>query len=138
MNTLTVEQQQLVDDLAKEFMSGFIDIVMVSNICEPEHSNDGVKTTVLPRQIQYRLRAIREKLRRYLYAQCTVHQVFSKKELFTVNVHESDDLMSGCEAIIEEFNVCVSELYKQYREDLEPHYSKSEWCAFNVLKAFVE
>lgn len=136
MNDLTVEQQQLVDDLAEEILSGFIDIVMVHSLCEPERIIDGVRTTIFPPIIQYRLAAFRAKLRAHLNAYCFVQNVFSKEESFTVEVKDADEIMSGCTAIIEEFNARVLELYKQNREVLEPHYSQAQWSAHNFLNAF--
>lgn len=136
MNDLTVEQQQLVDDLAEEILSGFTDILMVSNFCEPEHSI--LESKGFPPRILCQLRAKREKLRRHLDAHCIAHNVFSKEESFTVKVTDADEIMSGCTMIIEEFNALLLELYKQYREVLEPLYSEAEWCSHNFLNAFVE
>tara|TARA_B100000700_G_C14990150_1_gene830864 strand:+ start:1015 stop:1431 length:417 start_codon:yes stop_codon:yes gene_type:complete len=138
MNDLTVEQQQLVDDMVEEVLSGFTDIVMVSNFCEPEHSMLESKVTVFPPRILCQLRAKRHKLRRHIDAYCIAHNVFSKEESFTVKVNEADEIMTGCTMIIEEFNALLLELYKQYREVLEPLYSESQWCTHNFLNAFVE
>lgn len=135
---MTLPAEQLYDEFAEEILSGFETIVMVSNFCEPECMVDGVKKTIFPPLINHRLCAFRAKLRAHLDAYCFTRDSSKSEESFTVEKHEVDEILVGCNDIVYEFNERVLVFYKQYREVLEPHYTESQWCAHNFLNAFVE
>ena len=92
---------------------------------------DAIKVHVFPKLTGNKLRAKREKLRRYLQASCVQYG----DEIFLVKREKVSEILKGCEEIIEEFNSLLMQYYSNYNHLHADHLQSLEGDLYHVASA---
>lgn len=127
--------KQETGHLMEVFKSDLIDLRVSSNVYDASDDVKQAGVEILSGSIESQLHDLEMKLcvhindHSFLWTGCEE----GEDVLFTVAKSRLNEIMPGCNAIIDEFNECVIETYKQYQHVLSPHFTESQWIAQNTL-----
>ena len=126
-------EDEQTEAMADENLADFIDIRVSSNICKPSDYLKKSGLDIYPKSIEDGLYQLELKLCIHLQANSFQWVGCGDDVVFTTSLSCLEQVIAGCNIIIDEFDRCVLKTYEQYSCFLTPHFTQEQWCKQNTL-----